>query len=132
MALTQGDFQSVQQILASRQISEDEFRHVSEMIYRLCRINLHDGKKALVQARLNKRLRKLGFDSYTDYLQYVEEDGTGRELTLLINTLTTNLTYFFREPDHFDFLKNDICERWKKEDVKRVRLWSAGCSSGEE
>lgn len=132
MSLTQDDFQPLNNILASRLISDDEFRHISDMIYRLCRINLHDGKKALVQARLNKRLRKLGFETYSDYLRHVEQDASGRELTLLINTLTTNLTYFFREADHFDHLKNDICGKWRKDNVRRVRLWSAGCSSGEE
>ena len=119
-------------ILASRPLSDKEFKRISEMVYSLCRINLHDGKKALVQARLNKRLRQLGIATYPEYLDLVESDETKRELTYMIDTLTTNLTFFFRESDHFDYLRDEILKKMDPRKDRKLRIWSAGCSSGEE
>ena len=124
--------ESVHRILASRHLTDREFHKISAMMYDLCRLNLHEGKKALVQARLNKRLRMLGIDSYTEYLAYVKDEPTGRELVTLVNTLTTNLTYFFREKDHFDYLEKEVLAKLDARNASRLRIWSAGCSSGEE
>ena len=123
---------NVANILASRPLSDRDFKRISDLVYGLCRINLHDGKKALVQARLNKRLRQLGIRSYPEYLEMVEADETGRELTHMIDTLTTNLTYFFREADHFDHLRDEVLNKVDPRTDQRLRIWSAGCSSGEE
>lgn len=116
----------------TRILPDKEFERIRGMIYDLCRINLGLGKKELVQARLSKRLRRLGIDSFGEYLKFVEDDQSGAELSAMVDVLTTNLTYFFREPDHFVFLKDEILSKivWSKE--KRFRMWSAGCSSGEE
>jgi len=122
----------VANILASRPLRDEDFKRISEMVYGLCRINLHDGKKALVQARLNKRLRQLGIDTYPEYLALVEGDQTGRELTYMIDTLTTNLTFFFREADHFDYLRDEVLKKIDPAKQSKLRFWSAGCSSGEE
>ncbi len=119
-------------ILKSRPLSDREFKIISDKVYELSRINLHDGKKELVQARLNKRLRKLGFDTYKEYLHYVEQDATGEELINMVDVLTTNLTFFFREEDHFDFLTKNVLKPIDPDKDRKLRIWSAGCSSGEE
>lgn len=119
-------------IYAARPISDKEFKKISEFMYKHCRLNLHDGKKELVQTRLNKRLRLLGMDSYDSYLQYVESEPGGNELTIMVDSLTTNMTYFFRENDHFDYLKKEVFSKINGRNTTRFRVWSAGCSSGEE
>ena len=82
-------------------LTEADFQRVSDLVYRYCGINLHDGKKSLVQARVAKRLRSGGFQSVGDYLDHVAADASGREFALLIDAMSTNLTSFYREPDHF-------------------------------
>jgi len=114
------------------ELTEQEFKKISKYVYGLCGINLHDGKKELVQARLNKRLRKLGFNSFGRYIKYVQNDETRRELTEMINALSTNQTSFFRENHHFDFLRKEILPHWQTGMPRRRRIWCAGCSSGEE
>ena len=123
---------SLEFILKSRSLPDAEFERISSMIYNLCGINLHIGKKELVQARLNKRLRQLGMDTYKEYLSHVDKDKSGDELTTMVDMLTTNLTYFFREPDHFDYLRDEVLKKFKSGQPARRRFWSAGCSSGEE
>ncbi len=117
-------------------LSEEDFRLISDIVYKHCKINLHTGKKELVRARLAKRLRQGNFNNFREYLKYVLEDKTGREFSNLIDSLSTNLTSFFREKQHFDFLEEkflpSIIERKKKNKDFRIRGWSAGCSSGEE
>lgn len=112
------------------------FYSFSELVYRQCGINLHDGKKALLQARLNKRLRATGISSYEDYFAYITSPGNGEELVHFLDSVSTNLTYFFRESQHFSFLTEvavpALIEEKKKERSNRIRVWSAGCSTGEE
>lgn len=124
--------ENVTSILKSRSLPDREFEKISEMVYSICRINLHVGKKELVQARLNKRLRMLNMDSYKDYLKYIEKDETGAELSTMVDILTTNLTYFFREKDHFNYLLEQGKVKLVDGKSKRFRVWSAGCASGEE
>jgi chemotaxis protein methyltransferase CheR len=116
-------------------LTEDQFELISRQVKDLCGINLHVGKKELVKARLGKRLRQLGLESFDDYLELVQSDATGAELTSMLDALCTNLTRFFREPAHFDYLTNHIlpdCIHRNGHKPGRFRIWSAGCSSGEE
>jgi len=112
------------------------FYSFSELVYHQCGINLHEGKKALLQARLNKRLRATGISSYEDYFKYITSPHNGAELVHFLDSVSTNLTYFFRESQHFDFLSEvampALLEEKKKEKSNRIRVWSAGCSTGEE
>ena len=112
------------------------FYSFSELVYHQCGINLHEGKKALLQARLNKRLRATGISSYEDYFAYVTSPENGAELVHFLDSVSTNLTYFFRESQHFDFLTEvampALIEEKRKEKSSRIRVWSAGCSTGEE
>jgi chemotaxis protein methyltransferase CheR len=117
-------------------LSESEFRKISDMVYSHCGINLHDGKKELVRARLAKQLRLGNFKTFPQYMRHVLEDKTGKEFSLLIDSISTNLTSFFREGRHFEFLREkflpQVMERKRKKRDFRMRTWSAGCSSGEE
>ena len=99
------------------------------MIHDYAGIFLHEGKEALVRARLMKRVRKLGLRSFTDYLNYIEDDATGGEFLSLVDVLTTNKTSFFREKQHYDYIVENIIP---KMDGREFKWWSAGCSSGEE
>lgn len=117
-------------------LTEKEFLLFRKLVYDKCGINLHDGKKELVRARLGKRLRERQFTCFKEYYQYLMEDDAGEELILMLDAISTNLTSFFREPKHFDFLKSQVLPgflaRSPKTSPKCLNLWSAGCSSGEE
>lgn len=117
-------------------LSDSEFRLISDLVYRHCGINLHDGKKELVRARLAKRLRLCNIASFSEYIDYVLKDSSGREFGHLVDCVSTNLTSFFREMQHFDYLRMtflpQLLDRKRRKESNRIRAWSAGCSSGEE
>ncbi len=107
------------------------FDKLRAIIYEKSGISLHDGKEALVSARLGKRMRLLGIQDYRDYVERVSRDEDGTETVGLIDAISTNVTSFFREPVHFDVL-GKLMSDWLKDGKKRFRFWSAACSSGEE
>lgn len=92
-----------------------------------------DDKFDMFYARLSRRVRALGMSSFKEYCQLLER-GSGQEFTEFINSVTTNLTSFFREKHHFDYLKSKLIPELirKNSAQKRLRIWSAGCSTGEE
>jgi chemotaxis protein methyltransferase CheR len=120
----------------SSELQDIDFEKIRRLVYDHCGINLHDGKKELVKARLNKRLREGDFKSFGDYYRYViTAEGTD-ELVTMIDSLSTNVTHFFREEDHFIKLRQ-ILPAMRKAPARdsqpgRLRIWSAGCSTGEE
>lgn len=113
-------------------LSDRDFRRFSNLVYEKCGINLHNGKKALVHTRLGKRLRDGGFRDFDDYYRFVRERDNQEELVQLLDAISTNLTSFFREEKHFAFLREQLFPSYVKRKQKRIRVWSAGCSSGEE
>lgn len=118
-------------------ITDEEFQAVRELIYQEAGISMSDAKRALVCSRLAKRLRQLKLRSHTEYLEYIaHHDPNGVERQLMVNSLTTNKTDFFREPHHFDFLRNVVFPEVKRRATlgkpRRLRIWSAGCSMGDE
>lgn len=113
------------------ELSRKQFADICSMLYQTCGIKLSPGKESLVKSRLMKRLRALRLDSFDKYMNYVERDRSGRERMLLIDALTTNKTSFFREAQHFDFLRQAVLPQLVRTKVN-LRFWSAGCSSGEE
>lgn len=117
-------------ILTPYELTDRDFEKIRRLIYEQCGINLHEGKRELVRARLSKRLREGNFHSFAEYFRYVTtEEGTD-ELINMIDSISTNLTYFFRENNHFHRLAV-IVGKWAE--VKpQIRIWSAGCSTGEE
>ena len=117
------------------ELTADEFQRVARLIYAAAGIALPPGKEGLVRARLGPRLRQHGLSSVTEYLAFVEADRSGQERVRLVDVLTTNKTSFFREAEHFHFLGTTVLPaleaRWRSGRAA-ARIWSAGCSSGEE
>lgn len=113
--------------------SENDFKRVQKIVYDFAGIDLNDSKKNLVYNRLSKRIRFLEQASFNEYLDYVEKIGED-EFVHLINAITTNLTFFFRENHHFEYLANEVIPALLKKNAasKKIRIWSAGCSTGEE
>jgi chemotaxis protein methyltransferase CheR len=120
----------------SEGLSDQLFKKFSNMVYQKCGINLHEGKRELLQARLNKRLRATGLHSYREYYDYVTSDGNGSEIVHFLDCISTNLTFFFREPRHFEFLHEvllpELISSKQVKSANRIRIWCAGCSTGEE
>jgi len=110
-------------------LSDAELSRIVRLVYERSGITLHAGKRALVLARLQKRLRAGGFSSFRDYLAHVERDASGGEITALLDAIATNHTSFFREPQHFEFLRSTVVPLLA---TGNIRIWSAACSSGEE
>ncbi len=116
-------------------MTDREFRGFSRLIYQNLGIHISDHKRELLTARLSRRIRILGLKSFGDYLSLVEKDRAER--TEMFDRIVTNETRFFREPGQFELLENEILPRWKEEAAQkkraqRVRVWSAGCSTGQE
>jgi len=116
-------------------LTDQEFEQISALVYEHCGIDLHDGKKELVRSRLGKLLRQKEFSSFADYYKYVLSDSSKTALTELTDAISTNLTSFFRESQHFDFVSQTLLPELagrKTGSARKIRCWSAGCSSGEE
>jgi chemotaxis protein methyltransferase CheR len=109
---------------------KEHFLRVKDKLYNYAGIVLADHKQDMVYNRLVKRLRELKYDCFDDYLQYLDSEPA--EFTQFINTMTTNLTSFFRERHHFEFLDEIILPDIAQQEVGKLRIWSAGCSFGEE
>ncbi|MCD6308336.1 MAG: protein-glutamate O-methyltransferase CheR [Candidatus Latescibacteria bacterium] len=113
----------------SLELSDRQYSRLSRIIYDAGGIHLGDNKKELVRARLTKLLRKRNIGGFDAYLSLLERDNSDGELTNLLDAISTNVTHFFREHQHFDFLIQLAPEFSGR---KGMRIWSAGCSSGEE
>ncbi|TXI18538.1 MAG: protein-glutamate O-methyltransferase CheR [Roseateles sp.] len=111
-------------------LSDAEFAQFQRFIFDAAGISLSSAKKALVTGRLAKRVSHHGCASYTDYLDLVLGGGAKGEMQIAIDLLTTNETYFFREPKHFELLRR--LAQQAREARRPLRVWSAACSSGEE
>ncbi|MBL8074388.1 MAG: protein-glutamate O-methyltransferase [Nitrospira sp.] len=111
-------------------ITSDEFLRFRKLIYDESGISLGDQKQTLLASRLSKRLRDLGLTTFTEYYEQVTGDTTKEEFTRMLDLISTNKTDFFREPKHFDYLRERILPELEKE--KRIRIWSSACSTGEE
>lgn len=114
---------------ASPHLSAASFAAIRELIFSVAGIAMTDEKEELVKSRLAKRLRELKISGYEEYLARIQTDRV--ELSNMVDVLTTNKTSFFREAQHFDYLVEHVFPSWKAARTPR-RIWSAGCSSGEE
>src|SRR5258708_2321918 len=117
-----------------RPLTDREFRQFRGMIFQEAGINLIDAKKALVAGRLTRRIHELELRDYSAYFEFVERDLTER--TRMIDAICTNETRFFREPAQFEFLETRVMPQWRAAAEnglpRRMRAWSAACSTGEE
>lgn len=114
-------------------ITDKEFEKLSAYIKKQYGINLKEEKRTLVTGRLYNELVKNGFDNYSDYIDYILADKSGNALNSLVNKITTNHTFFMREAEHFYFFRDAVLPYLVNTvKDKDLRIWSAGCSSGEE
>lgn len=113
-------------------MSEKDFNLISELAYDYTGIVLGDHKQDMVYGRLARRMRDLGLNTFSDYCALIS-DPKAPEISRFINAITTNLTSFFREEHHFDFLRDKgLVELERTNKDRKIRAWSAGCSTGEE
>jgi len=114
-------------------ITDKEFRQLSDYIKTNIGINLKETKKTFIVSRLQNVLLEMGFNNFSEYYNYLITDKTGNALVTLFDKITTNHTFFMREADHFYYFKNEVLPYLKNTVRDRdLRIWSAGCSSGEE
>jgi chemotaxis protein methyltransferase CheR len=111
-------------------LSTKDFRLFQSLVHREAGIFLSDQKRALLIGRLAPRMRALSIASFNQYFDHVSADRD--ELVLMLDAICTNETHFFREPKQFDFLEQQLIPAWRAEGRRNVRIWSAGCSTGEE
>jgi chemotaxis protein methyltransferase CheR len=119
----------------SDSLSETDFLRFQRLIEKEAGIHLGTEKKALLVGRLTRRLRELGIATLRSYYKHVLADPG--ELTFMLDCVSTNETHFFREPGHFEFLSQTVFPWWEQlakagERDRHIRVWSAGCSTGEE
>lgn len=114
-------------------MSETDFRFIRSIAKQRTGIELGDHKREMIYSRIVRRIRALKLEDFASYCDYLEANPEA-ELTNFINAITTNLTSFFREKHHFDYLLETVIPEIKKKNQasKRIRIWSAGCSTGEE
>jgi len=124
---------STTQKLREFAFGEEDFQALRKVVKDITGINLTDAKRELVYARVARRLRALNLKSFREYRKYLKAN-SGAELVQLCNAITTNLTAFFREPHHFEYLRTQVLGPLvaKPSHDRRLRIWSAGCSTGEE
>jgi chemotaxis protein methyltransferase CheR len=120
------------EMVGQHEITRREFNLFRDYVYKKVGISLADHKITLVQGRLSKRLRQLGLKSYEEYYNYMVSDNSGEEALEFINAISTNVTQFFRESGQWEYLTEHINEILSVKKDKKLRVWSAACSSGEE
>ena len=117
-------------------LTEQEFESIRKLVYDRFGINLTPAKKSLVVGRLQKILRSRGIQSFSQYYDMLQKDGSGKLLSEFVNRISTNYTYFEREKDHFEFFEKtalpEADQRHKSKNQRDLRVWCAGCSTGEE
>ncbi len=115
-------------------MTQDQFKRIATFMEKTTGIKMPDSKRTMIQARLSNRLKVLGFENYSQYIDYAfaTNECANEEIIMMIDLLTTNLTHFFRENQHFDFMTQNVLPHLVKENIQIPKIWSAGCSSGEE
>ncbi|MFN4208973.1 MAG: CheR family methyltransferase [Devosia sp.] len=114
-------------------LSDREFSRIKNRVYQVAGISLSDAKRTLVISRLSKIVRALGLPSFDAYVDYLERNGSASDGQDFVNALTTNLTRFYREDHHFEHLRSFVGALIaEKPRGSRLRIWSAGCSTGQE
>ena len=118
------------------ELTEEDFQFLARQVYDLTGIVIHESKRDMLYSRLSRRLRTLNLASFSDYCDYVGGPAGATEIGAMINAITTNLTHFFRESHHFDHLRDvalpTFAAAGRQSGSAKLRVWSAGCSSGEE
>ena len=119
-------------------IKTADFKKFSRLVYEKSGITLTDKKRSLLQGRIKKLMRNKGIESFKHYFQLIEKDSSGKELIEFIDRISTNVTSFFREKAHFNYLRDIWIEEWRENNsqippnIRTINVWSAGCSKGAE
>jgi len=114
-------------------MDDESFQRLSTYVTREYGIKLPLAKKSMLESRLNKKVKALGLNTYKEFLDFIfSDEGKHGELYNVIDLITTNKTDFFREAAHFHFLVNEHLPQLKAENANNLKIWSAGCSTGEE
>ncbi len=117
-------------------LNDKEFELIRDLVYSRFGINLTEQKRSLIAGRLNRTLRQNGIDSFRAYYDYVISDQTGQALSKMVDKISTNHTFFYREKEHFDYLRDtvlpELTRQAQKSGKKVMRIWCAASSSGEE
>jgi len=117
-------------------MTDREFQQLRELVYERLGINLTKKKRSMLIGRLQKLLRTSGFKNFQEYYEYLVNDSSMTAMTELINRVTTNYSFFYRGKSHFEHLAQvvfpEVVESLKKRNSKDLRIWTAGCSTGEE
>lgn len=113
------------------------FAKLNKLVYDHCGVSIRDDKKFLFQTRINRRLRQLRLSSYEEYCDYVfSKEGYSQEIKFLVDVVTTHTTYFFREAHQFDYLRDTVIpqlvDHMDETQIRKLKIWSAACSTGEE
>ncbi len=115
--------------MAALIFSDQEFKRIGEIMYEAVGLSYNDSKKSLIQSRLAPRILKLGLDGFAAYIAQLEDESNATEFQMAVDLLTTNETYFFREPKHYDLLEKELMARRSK---APLAVWSAASSFGDE
>ena len=117
-------------------MTDREFRQLRELVYERLGINLTGKKRSMLIGRLQKLLRTSGFKNFQDYYEYLVNDSGMKAMTELINRITTNYSFFYRGKSHFEYFVQtvlpEVVGSLKKRNSRDLRIWTAGCSTGEE
>ncbi len=111
-------------------LTDKDFKYIQWFIHKNVGIFLADHKRAMVYGRISRRLREKGLREFSEYRKCIEANAEDR--MAFINSLTTNKTHFFREGHHFEFIEQKMAPYWRDTQKRDIRIWSAGCSTGEE
>ena len=115
--------------MATLTFSQAEFRRIGDIMYEAVGLSYNDSKKSLIQSRLAPRIQRLGLDSFGSYIALLEDEGEAAEFQMAVDLLTTNETYFFREPKHYELLESELSGR---KTGTPLTVWSAASSFGDE
>ena len=115
--------------MATMPFSDLAFRKISEIMYEAAGLSYNDSKKSLIQSRLAPRIQRLGLTGFEDYIAILEDESQAAEFQMAVDLLTTNETYFFREPKHYELLEREIGARKSR---APLAVWSAASSFGDE
>lgn len=109
--------------------SDQQFRRICDIMYDAVGLSYNDSKKSLIQSRLAPRIQKLGLDGFADYIAILEDESEAAEFQMAVDLLTTNETYFFREPKHYELLQQELASLGNRQPIA---IWSAASSFGDE
>lgn len=115
--------------MATLAFSDREFRQIADIMYQAVGLSYNDSKKSLIQSRLSPRIQKMGLTGFADYIALLEDEAEAAEFQMAVDLLTTNETYFFREPKHYELLERELPLSRNK---GALAIWSAAASFGDE